>query len=83
MEVETITIVEADDCVRAKQGNRERLQEVTTDLKGKFRAKFGFGCEGRATFILPPGSGARAAFENLKWHGFRLGFLRGTWVSYG
>ena len=52
IELETVAINEADGGMRTKQRNREHLQEVTTDLKGRFDLALGFGFGRRAILVL-------------------------------
>jgi len=54
IELEMVTINEADGGMRTKQRNREHFQEVTTDLEGQLDLVFDFWFGRRATLILLP-----------------------------
>ena len=53
VQLQTISIDEADGGVRPKQGNGEHFQEVATHLIGGFKLTLGFWFWSRMTFALP------------------------------
>ena len=76
IELETVSIDEADGGIRTEQGNGEHFRQVTADLDSRLDLAFGLGFGRRVVFVVSFDLSARSVIQRLVRSGILLGPLR-------